>query len=169
MSVNQLVSEIKAGLKQVGASQKDEQRVMKEMLNDREYQVGIYDKSGQTGTFCPAVTARDMVSNIVSGTTKVSPAEAAQLAGAYEFGNRDASAMVDISKAYVNTYLGTGRKLPLGGTATSMTDLVMTTVPEGTSSYPCQNPDGSWGTKTVPVPAYDKVKAVSPCPAYLKN
>lgn len=168
MSVIELVNEIKSGLKQVGASQKDEQRVMREMLNDREFQVGIYDKSGQVGSFCPAETAREMVANIVSGTTKVSPAEATQLAGEYEFGNKDASAMVDISKAYVNTYLDTGRKLPLGGTPTSMTTLEKTHIEAGTSSYPCQNPDGSWGTKTVPVPAYDKVKAVSPCPAYLK-
>lgn len=168
MSVTQLIQDIKTNLKQAGASQKDEQRVMREMLNDREYQVGIYDKSGQTGTFCPAETARTMVSSIITATTKVSNAEASQLANAYDFGNKEAQTMVDISKAYVNTYLQTGRKLPLGGTPTSMTDLVMVNVPAGTTSYPCQNPDGTWGTKTNEVPAYDKIKSISPCPNYLK-
>ena len=33
----------------------------------------------------------------------------------YEFKNQEANAMIGLSKEFINTYLNTGRKLPLGG------------------------------------------------------
>lgn len=174
MSVNQLIQNIRQELQNpdgtynTRASQKDEQRVMREMLNDREYQVGIYDNSGQVGTYCPAECARNMVAGIISGTTKVSNAEASQLASGYEFGKAEAAQMTTIAKTFVNTYLETGRKLPLGGTESSDASLIMVNVPAGETTYPAKNADGTWGTKTNQVPAYGKVKATSPCPTYLK-
>ena len=44
-----VISEIKEGLSQRSSSQKDEVRVMRAMLNDPTYSVGIYDKGGKVG------------------------------------------------------------------------------------------------------------------------
>ncbi len=97
-NVQNLIQTIREGLTQQNSSQKDEVAVMKAMLNDREYQVGIYAKEGQVGTFCPAEEARDMSASIISGATKIAIAEAKQLANEYEFTKNDAQNMVNISK-----------------------------------------------------------------------
>ena len=49
-----LLTEIQETHKQVSSSQKDEVRIMQAMLNDTSYEVGVYAKSGQVGTYNPA-------------------------------------------------------------------------------------------------------------------
>ena len=120
MSVlNDLIKEIDTTRSQVSASAKHEERVMRAMLNDREYKVGVYGKNGLEGEYCPAADARTMLSTIIQSTTKVSAEEATKLAETHEFKKSEAQSMINISKEYVNVYIQTGRKLPLGGRETS--------------------------------------------------
>ena len=101
-ATNDLVKEIREGLSQKSASQKDEIRVMQSMLNDRDYVVGVYGSEGKVGEFCPANEARSMISTVIASTTKVSRDEAAQLAESHEFSKGESAAMVGISKEFIN-------------------------------------------------------------------
>ena len=67
-AVLNLVNEIKDNLSQVSSSNKDEVRVMQAMLNDKEYEVGIYTNAGLKETYNPAKDFRGMLSSIVSNT-----------------------------------------------------------------------------------------------------
>lgn len=172
-NLKELVTEIKTGLSQVSSSQKDEVRVMKAMLNDREYEAEIYGKEGKVGTFNPAMAMREMLSNVIAGTTKISNEEAKTLAEGYDFKRGDAETLVETSKEFVNSYLQTGRKLPLGGRERSNVSFIMKEVPETVRSYPRKvgvNSDGSDRYEKIQtkVPAYESVKVVAPCPSWNK-
>ena len=172
-NVMQLVTGIREGLKQQNSSQKDEVTVMKAMLNDREYQVGVYAKEGQVGTFCPAEEARTMITSVISGAAKIANVEAKQLADEYEFSKNDAQNMVNISKEYVNTYLQTGRKLPLGGRESSDVSLSLKSVEAGTRTYPKKigvddQGNNIYETATTEVKAHNTVKAHGSCPSWVK-
>lgn len=110
-----LVKEINEGLTQRSASQKDEQRYMKTMLNDREYVADQYSRGEVIGQVCPAQEARDFLASAMATAAKIPAAEAKDLADAHEFKNSEASNMIAISKSFVDGYLQTGRKLPLYG------------------------------------------------------
>ena len=111
-SVRELINEINTTRTQASSKAKDEIRVMKAMLNEPNFKVDVYGKSGVEGQYCPYEESRIMVSNI---TTKISQQEAMNLANSYEFGNQESAIMVGLSKEFINTYIETGRKLPLGG------------------------------------------------------
>lgn len=161
-NVTKLMEEIKGGLKKSIASQKDEKDVMRAMLNDPDYKVGVYTKAGKVDEYCPYEESRAMIGNIISATTHMNSAEAEALAKSYEVTNKDAETMVGISKEFVNTYLSTGRKLPLGGRETMNVSLEKKDVPERITRVPNK------GTTTV-VPAHTKIKASGSCPKWLKE
>ena len=114
-TVQSLVKEIKDGLSQVSSSAKDEVRVMQAMLNDTEYEVGVYTNSGFKENYNPAKDFKGMLSGVIASTTKISKEEASSLANAHEVTKSEATTMVNVSKEFVNTYISTGRKLPFGG------------------------------------------------------
>ena len=154
--VNELTAEIKAGLTQRSASQKDEGRVMKAMLNDREY---------VCGDICPAQEARDLLTTAIAATTKVTQAEAAQLAEGHEFKNSEAQNMINVSKSFVNTYLETGRKLPLGGTmnvALSQKHVEATQRPYPTRVGIDEQGNPIYGNGISQVPAHDTIRVHNP-------
>lgn len=172
-SVKSLVKEIKSNLSQVSSSQKDEVRLMKAMLNDTSYEVDIYDKSGKIGTYNPSKQFRSMMSSVVSSTAKISGEEAKSLVDSYEFKKSDAESLVDFSKEFVNTYLKTGRKLPLGGRKKSNVSLVLKDIKETSRRYPRKvgvNADGTdkYEKGIVKVGAYEAVKVIAPCPSWVK-
>jgi hypothetical protein len=149
--VNELVKEIKSNLSQTSSSQKDEVRVMRAMLNDTEYKVGIYSKDGKEGEYCPADDARKMISSVISSATKIPAAEAEKLAHNHEFSKNEATSMIGISKEFVNTFLETGRKLPLGGREKSNVALSIKEVESSTRTYPKKvgvNSDGTTPCRT---------------------
>ena len=114
-TVKDLVSSIKKDLRQSSASSKDEVSIMMAMMNDKTFSVEELGKDGQVlGTYCPADVATDLASSIIKGATKVSAAEAEELAKNHQFGRKEATAMVTLSKEFVNTYLDCGRKLKFG-------------------------------------------------------
>lgn len=172
-NVNELVKEIREGLTQTSASQKDEVRVMQAMLNDTEYEVGIYGKDGLKEKYSPAKDFRKMTASIVASTTKVSKDEAEQLVSKHEVTKNEAQIMVDISKEFTNTYLATGRKLPLGGREKSNFALSVKEVEESVKTYPKKtgiNEDGSvrYETGKKSIPAHTSIKAYGSCPIWVK-
>lgn len=171
--VTDLLKEIKTNLSQTSASQKDEIRVMQAMLNDESYEVGVYGKAGKEDSYCPAKDFRAMASGIISGAAKISGTEAASLVADYEFKKSDARTMVNISKEFVNTFVQTGRKLPLGSREKSDISLAQKVVEATTRSYPQKvgvNEDGSarYSKATTGVAAHDSMRVYAPCPSWVK-
>lgn len=156
-----IIGEIKDRVQQKSSSRKDEITVMRAMLNDPTYQVGIYSKEGKIADYSPYADSRKMFANIIAETTKIASQEAQELSNAYEVTRSDASAMVNISKEFVNTYLTTGRKLPLGGRKMMDASLILKSVKERDKITP--NSD-----KVTRIPAHEAVKAMCPYPTWLK-
>lgn len=168
-----LIKEINDTRTQTSASAKDEVRVMKAMLNDPTFKVDVYGRSGVEGQYCPYEDARAMVQNIIKDTTKISAKEAADLAGNYNFGNQEAKAMIGIAKEFVNTYVETGRKLPLGGRKDSNISLAKKVKEARVNSFPKKvgvNDDGTDRYETVDdgmIPAHKSIKVYSSCPSWI--
>lgn len=161
-NVKELISDIQNGLTKKTASQKDERDVMRAMLNDDTYKVGIYTKAGQVGEYCPYEESRAMFSSIISATTKLPVAEAEALAKEYQVTNKDADVFVGISKEFVNTYVTTGRRLPLGGRENMSVTLEKKDIGERVTRIPNQD-------KTTVIPAHTAIKASGSCPSWLKK
>lgn len=172
--VTELIGEIKAGITQTTASQKDEVRVMRAMINDKDYVVDVYGKTGVEGSFCPSAAARAMSASILAGAAKVPQAEAAALMENYEFRKSEAQHMVDISKEFVgNTYLQTGRKLDFGGHENSDIGISLKEVEGGTRTFPKQtgvdeNGKAIYGHGETYVPGYQTLKIHGSCPTWKK-
>lgn len=162
-NVKELVKEIREGLNQANSSIKDETRVMQAMLNDKEFKVATFDSKGQNGEYCPAEDARKMSASIIASTTKISKSEAETLADSHTFTSAEASSMVGISKEFVNTYVQTGRRLPLGARETSNIKLELKHKPETQVSVPNDK------SRKVTVPAHDTLRVHGACPVYLKK
>lgn len=159
--------------KQVSASIKDETVVMKAMLNDETFKVDVYGRNGVEGSYCPYEESRSMIGNIIRDTTKITGKEAMELANGYEFGKQESTIMVGLAKEFVNTYLTTGRKLPLGGRADSNISISRKIKKEkvGSMKKVGVNSDGS--DKIVKdnsvTPAHGSIKVYSSCPPWLKK
>lgn len=155
-------------------NRKDEIAVMKAMLNDQSYEVTIYDSNGPKGTFNPSKSIRKTLGNIMAGASGMSTKEARMLLEQYEFKTSDAKTFVELSKEFINTYLQTGRKLPLGGRERSNVSLVQRTTEPKEASFPVQsgideNGNPIYTHKTTTIPEYEYIKAYSGCPKWLKN
>lgn len=172
VKVTDLVSDIRANLKQKGCNQKDEVKVMQAMLNDKTYSVGVYDKNGKIDDYCPSKDARNMITSVMVETVKLSKDEASVLAEDHVFSKQEATSMVNVSKEYINTYLQTGRKICLGGRENSCTSLIANNEGASSKRYPSKTVDAngnvSYQTVSVPVPPYTKVKSISPCPTWVQ-
>ena len=173
-TVEELIKEINETRTQTSASAKDETRVMRTMLNDPTFKVNVYGKSGVEGVYCPYEESRTMIGNIIRDTTKISGKEAMELSQSYEFGKQESNIMIGISKEFINTYLETGRKLPLGGRATSNVKLIIKHEEEKTKRYPKKvgvNEDGTVRydqNATTVIPAHDTIRVQGSCPSWLK-
>lgn len=173
-TVSRMVKDIKDNLSQVSSSHKDELAVMQAMLNDTDYQVGVFKKDGQVGTYCPAAEAKDMVARILTTAAKVNPQEAKVLAEGYQFTKADAAAEVGIAKEFINTYVQTGRKLPLGGREFSDVSLELKAVEEKSTGYPKKmgmdaNGKPIYKTEQVQIPVHTGIKSSSPCPSWVRG
>lgn len=167
--VNNLLEEIKGGLTQAGSSTKDENRVMRAMLNDKDFAVDVYSKDGVVGQVCPYNEAREMLTSVISKTAKIPVAEAEVLSQNHQFTKGESANMVNISKEFINTYLGTGRKLSLGKRAESDISLTPKDVPTCVRTYPKKVGEGQYVKGEVEVPAHKSIKVTAPCPVWLKK
>lgn len=167
LTVKEMVSTIKDGLKQSSASAKDEVNVMMAMINDKTFKVDEVLTDGSiSNTYCPAEVAQDLAANIIKNATKVSAAEAEELAGKHQFTKKEASSMVTISKEFVNTYLDTGRKLKFGNREGKSLVLSQKDKESSVCTFPKKvgiDADGTprYQLAETTIPAYKEVKAVS--------
>ena len=173
-TVNELIKFINDTRTQTSANIKDEVRVAQAMLNDPTYVVDIYNKDGVCGQYSPYNETRGMVASIIKDATKVSDEESKHLAENYKFGKNEAQAMVNFSKEYINTYLHTGRKLPLGTREKCNASLVLNVKPARVSSFPIpsgvdSNGNKIYNTTSGTIPSFETIKASSSCPKHLKN
>ena len=166
--VTDLVKEIRTNLKQKSASQKDEVRVMRAMLNDKDFRIGEYTKEGKVGEYSPYEDSRKMVSTILSNAAKIPTAEAKEIANKYEFSKSEANTLINVSKEFINTYAHTGRKLPLGGREDMNVTIQLKEVPESVKQFP-KGGIGSSERGQVTIPAHNTLKVSGPCPEYLKK
>ena len=176
-SVKELVKSIDKNRTQASSSKSDEISVMRAMLNDDTYEVKVFSESkGEitTTTYSPYNDARELITNIISDATSISKSEASELSKSYEFGKQAASIMVNLSKEFINTYLDTGRKLPLGGREKSNISIKQRVKEETISSYPIKvgvNADGTDKYDRVTgekIPEHNSLKVYSSCPSWLK-
>lgn len=172
-TVLEIVNEIQTNRTQQSASGKDEVAVMRGMLNDTGYVVDVYNQQGKAGTYCPSEDARAMLANQLHKAAKVTSQEAGELAAAYEFTRSDAETHVRVAKEFVNTYIGTGRKLPLGCREESDVSLLQKNIPACERTYPKKtgvNADGTdrYEKATTQVPAHSSIRVISTCPAHKK-
>lgn len=173
-NVNELVEEIKSGLSQRSASRKDEVAVMQAMLNDPTYEVTTYAKEGPVGTYNPCKDFRSMCSSIISSAARVPASEAETMMDSYTVKKAEATSMVNVSKEFVNTFLHTGRKLPLGGRERSDISLSLKEVPETIRPCPHKvgiNEDGSsrYSRNPTTVGAHEAIRVHAPCPSWVKG
>lgn len=172
--VEELVKEIYGTISQVTSSRKDEVRIMRAIMNDKTYEVDIYDKNGKTGTFNPSKAMRDMSASIISNTARVSLDEAKSLVEDYEFRKNEAEDMLDISKEFFHTYIHTGRKVGFGGHAKSDIAISLKNVDAGTRSYPKvigkdDNGNPMYERGVTKVNGYESIRVFAPCPSWIRE
>lgn len=156
------------------SSKKDELRIMRAMMNDTSYKVAVFDRTGEVGYVCPSEEIRAFCANVISDAAKISSAEAQHLMQDHEFKRSDAEHMIDFSKEFINTYLHTKRKLPLGGRSKSNISLSLKEIPEGYRTYPkCigVDKDGNkqYAAGKTHVNGYESIKVHAPVPAWLND
>lgn len=173
-TVRDLIVEINNSRTNAKPNMKDEQRIMQAMLNDPDYKVDVYKSTGVVGVYCPYEESRRMLSNIIKDTTKISAKEATELAENYQFGKTESEIMVGISKEFINTYVETGRKLPLGGREKSNIALEKRVKEARPNNYPKKigvDADGKDIYETVNdgmIPSHNTLKVHAGCPDWLK-
>lgn len=171
--VNELISEIRDNLSQSSSSRRDEIRIMQAMLSDDSYEVHVYDRDGAYVPYNPAKDFKNMCASIMANATKISKAEAIQLMNGYEVTKSEASSMINLSKEFINTFIETGRKLPLGGRETSDISLSIKRIEATTRMYPKKigvNDDGTDKYSTIPasIPGHTSIRVHAPCPTWVK-
>lgn len=173
-SVRELVKEInEKNSHQIAISQKDEVKVMRCMLNDKDYEVQVYNKNGVSGTLSPYRESRELISSVIANATKISTSEADQLAEQYEFNKSESINMINISKEFINTYLETGRKLSFGGREDSDISIAKKVVKETTRKCPHKigedaNGNAIYEHQETVIPAHNSLKVYSPFPEWCK-
>lgn len=165
-SAYDIIKDVKSNVTQCSSSKKDEITVMQAMMNDTNFSVDVYSKGGKVDEYYPSRELRKVVTNVVTSTTHIPVKEATELVNAYEFTRVDAAAMVNMSKEFVNTYLQTGRKLPLGGRKNSDIELMWKNIEDRTTEIPIKSETGE--RLNTFIPAHGGIKAINPCPEWLK-
>ncbi len=174
-TVKELINNIAETRTQTSANTKDEIKVAQAMLNDPTYVVDVYSKNGVSGQYSPYADTRAMIADIIKDATRVSAREADELARNYQFTKNGAQTMVNFSKEFINTYLQTGRKLPLGAREKSNCSLVKKVKEAKVSTFPVATSVDANGNKVYTsspagmTPAYETIKVTGSCPSYLKN
>lgn len=111
---DKLIAHIVETTSQVAVSKTDEIAVMQSMLNDKDFEIGIFDRTkGFVGTRSPRATAISIVNDALCAVTGMGQKEAEELTRDYQFSKRDASRQISLAKDFVSTYVQCGRKMVL--------------------------------------------------------
>ena len=161
-----IVSEIKkTTAHQKAINRADEVKVMKSMLNDPDFTIGVYDRSnGYIGQKSPRKEAVKFVRDIVSGTTKLDNKDSQLLAEQYQFTTRNANFLLDNMRDFLYVYTGSGRKINIVQSATSETCLFAKYIPSAEKTVPDKDNPGT--TKRIKTTPYTKIVATNKSPKY---
>ena len=160
-----LIADIKKNTHQVAINKVDEVRVMRSMLNDPNFSIGVYDKAqGYIGQKSPRDGAVKFVKNIVQGATGLDSKDSMHLAQNYQFTNRDANFLLDNMRDFLYVYTGTGRKINVMQSADTEASLFIREVQSTDKQIPDKDNPGK--TKTVKTSPYTKLISSSKCPRY---
>jgi hypothetical protein len=166
--LEQIISEIKKSTNQISINKVDEVRVMRSMLNDPEYTIGVYDKNlGYIGQKNPHSEAVNFVKNVIAGATGLDKKDAQYLAENYEFTKRDANYMLSNMRDFLYTYTSTGRKINVIQSANTEANLFTKDIAKSTKLVPDKDNKGQ--TREVETSAYVKLVSSSKCPKYLSE
>lgn len=163
-----IITDIRKKSKQVSINKVDEVRVMKSMLNDDEFSIGVYDKTqGYIGQHCPHDDAIKFVKNIIQDSTGLDSKDALTLANKYTFTNRDANFLLNNMRDFLYVYTGTGRKINVMQSAD--TEAALFIKPIGSQEKMIPDKDNPGKTKKVTTSPYMKLVSSSRCPRYALN
>lgn len=164
--LDQLIKEIKKRTNnQIAINKVDEIQVMKCMLNDPDFRLGVYDRNfGYVGDKCPHDDAVNFAKNIISGSTGLDGRESKHLAENYEFTKRDASFLLENMRDFLQVYTSTGRKINIMQTAATEACLYTKSVTAGNKSVPDKENPGK--TKQITTSPYIKLVSITKCPKY---
>lgn len=163
--LEKLVTEIKKSTSQCAINKVDEVRVMKCMLNDPDYSIGVYDKTiGYIGQRSPHQEAVNFVKNIISDSTGLDKKDSLHLAENYEFKNRDANFLLTNMRDFLYVYTGSGRKINIMQSAATESCIFTKEISVSKKSVPDKDNPGK--TKQITTSPYVKLVSSSKCPKY---
>lgn len=163
--LEQMLSDIRKCTSQRSINKADEVNVMRAMLNDQEFSIGVYDKSmGYIGQRSPHEEATKFVKNILTGTTGLDNKDAQHLAENYEFTKRDANFLLTNMRDYIATYTSTGRKINILQTGTAEAAVYIKDIDSREKYIPDKDNPGK--TKKIETTPYVKLVSQSKCPKY---
>ena len=160
-----LISDIKKNVKQVAINKIDEVRVMRSMLNDPDFSIGVYDKTaGYIGQRSPHNEAIKFVRNVVSDATGLDKKDAQVCAERYQFSKRDANFLLDNMKDFLYVYTSTGRKINIMQAANTEANLYTKEMKSTTKRVPDKENPGH--TRQITTQPYTKLVCQNKPPKY---
>ena len=166
--LEEIISDIKKNTKQKAINKVDEVRVMKSMLNDPEFTIGVYDRTaGYIGQKSPHNEAVKFVKDIVSGTTHLDSKDSQILAENYKFTTKNVNFLLDNMRDFLYVYTNTGRKINIIQSATSEACIYTREVGAVNKTVPDKEHPGY--TKQIRTRPYTKVVSFNRSPRYNKE
>jgi hypothetical protein len=163
--LEQVIYDIKKDLKQTSINKVDEVNVMKAMLNDKDFRIGVYDKTaGYIGQRCPHEEAVNFAKDIISGCTGLDRKDSKTLAENYTFTKRDASFLLTNMRDFLTVYTSSGRKIGLIQTENTDASIYVKEIEAGKKIVPDKEHPGR--SKEINTDSYVKMISVSKCPRY---
>ena len=163
--LEKMVSQIKKETKQISINKVDEVNIMRTMLNDKNFSIGVYDKnSGYVGQRCPHDEAVLFVKNVINGATGLDTKDSKVLAENYEFTKRDANFLLTNMRDFLSVYTSTGRKINIMQNANTEACLFTKDVPEGQKYIPDKEHPGK--SKKITTAPYTKLVSSTKAPKY---
>jgi len=160
-----LISEIKKNTTQLAVNKVDEVRVMRSMLNDKDFSIGVYDRAmGYVGQRSPHNEAVKFVKNVISGTTGLDGKDSMLLAENYQFSKRDATFLLDNMRDFLYVYTSSGRKINIMQSADSEASLYTKEVKSTMKKVPDKEHPGQ--TKAIQTTPYTKLVSTNKSPRY---
>ena len=167
-SLNEVLSDIKSRTKQVSINKVDEVEVMRAMLNDKEFTIGVYDKSmGYIGQKSPHNEAVKFAKDIIAGSTGLDTKDAEQLAEDYEWSKKNSNFLLSNMRDFLYVYTGTGRKINIMQSADTEACLYTKEIKSTNKCIPDKDNPGK--IKQVVTSPYTKLVSVTKCPKYNTN
>ena len=164
-NMEELISQIQVvTAKQKSQSVSDQLRVQQMLLNDPDYEVGVYDRNkGRIGTRNVHNEAVAFIADVSSAITGLDHKSAEECAKKYHFSKKDANFFLNMAHDFTQVYLQTGRKMNIVQTADSEASIFYRPVESREKIIP-----GKDGNKATIVPGYQKVIARSKAPKYMQ-